>query len=176
MALGLNTSPMSPAEVIVAAMQPEDWPAVHEIHEEGIATGDATFETHAPAWEDWDRGHLSSCRLVARAAGEVVGWAALSPVQRKSAYRGVAEVSVYVAERMRASGVGRALAEATVEAAEREGIWTLECWIFPENRASLALCEALGFRVVGVRERIGRLHGSWRDVVIVERRSPTVGS
>jgi phosphinothricin acetyltransferase len=113
---------------------------------------------------------------VARSGDEIVGWAALSPVQRKSAYQGVAEVSIYVAEGARGSGVARALAEATIAASEREGIWTLEAWIFPENRASLALCEALGFRVVGIRERIGRLHGRWRDVVIVERRSASVGA
>lgn len=156
-------------------MRNEDWLEVSAILAQGIATGDATFDTKVPTWTEWDRGHLPFCRLVARAAGEVVGWAALSAVQRKSAYQGVAETSLYVAERARASGVARALAEAAIQEAERGGVWTLEGWIFPENRTSLALCEALGFRVVGIRERIGRLHGRWRDVVIVERRSPTVG-
>jgi phosphinothricin acetyltransferase len=157
-------------------MVERDWPAVSAILEQGIATGDATFDTEVASWREWDRGHLPFCRLVARSGDEIVGWAALSPVQRKSAYQGVAEVSIYVAEGARGSGVARALAEATIAASEREGIWTLEAWIFPENRASLALCEALGFRVVGIRERIGRLHGRWRDVVIVERRSASVGA
>jgi L-amino acid N-acyltransferase YncA len=156
-------------------MRAGDWPAVREIYEQGIATGDATFDTEAPSWEQFDAGHLEACRLVARnSAGEVVAWAALSPVQRKSAYRGVAEGSLYVRENARGTGVGRRLTEAIVEAADAAGIWTLELWIFPENRASIALCESLGFRIVGVRERIGQREGRWRDVVVMERRSGAV--
>jgi phosphinothricin acetyltransferase len=156
----------------IEPMRPADWPAVREIHDQGIATGDATFDTEAPDWGEWDAGHLEACRLVARNdAGEVVAWAALSPVQRKSAYRGVAEGSLYVREDVRGTGVGRKLSEAMVEAADAAGIWTVELWIFPENRASIALCETLGFRIVGVRERIGKREGRWRDVVVMERRS-----
>jgi phosphinothricin acetyltransferase len=157
-------------------MRADDWPAVREIYEQGIATGDATFDTEASDWEEWDAGHLRLCRLVARnEAGEVVAWAALSPVQRKSAYRGVAEGSLYVREDARGTGVGRRLSEAMIEAAEEAGIWTVELWMFPENRASIALCESLGFRIVGVRERIGKREGRWRDVVVMERRSDAVG-
>jgi L-amino acid N-acyltransferase YncA len=156
-------------------MEAGDWPAVREIYEQGIATGDATFDTEAPGWEQWDAGHLKECRLVARdPEGEVVAWAALSPVQRKSAYRGVAEGSLYVREDVRGTGVGRELSKAMVEAADAAGIWTVELWIFPENRTSIALCESLGFRIVGVRERIGQRAGRWRDVVVMERRSDAV--
>ena len=165
-------------QVSIEPMRAEDWPAVRAIYEQGIATGDATFDTDAPPdWERWDAGHLDVCRLVARGpAREVVAWAALSPVQRKSAYRGVAEGSLYVREDARGGGVGRKLTEAMIEAADAAGIWTVELWIFPENAASIALCEALGFRTVGVRERIGRRDGRWRDVVVIERRSPVAGA
>ena len=156
-------------------MTADDWPAVRAIYEEGIATGDATFDTEAPDWQRWDAGHLESCRLVARREGEVVGWAALSPTAKKDAYRGVAEISLYVSERARGSGIAKALGAALVEASEEAGIWTLEGWIFPENEVSLALCGSFGFRVVGVRERAGKLGDRWRDVVIVERRSEKVG-
>lgn len=158
-------------------MRQEDWPAVQAIHDQGIATGDATFDGESPAWEDWDAGHLRDCRIVARdRSGEVVAWAALSAVQRKSAYRGVAEGSLYVREDVRHTGVGRVLSGALVRAAEAAGIWTLEVWIFPENRASITLCESLGFRIVGVRERIGQREGRWRDVVVMERRSAVAGT
>jgi phosphinothricin acetyltransferase len=158
--------------VAIEPMRETDWPAVRKIYEEGIATGDATFDTEAPDWEHWDAGHLEACRLVARdPGGEVVAWAALSPVQRKSAYRGVAEGSLYVREDVRGTGVGRKLSRAMIEASEAAGIWTLELWIFPENRVSIALCESFGFRIVGIRERIGQREGRWRDVVVMERRS-----
>ena len=159
-------------DVSITPMQPDDWPAVREIHAQGIATGDATFDTEPTDWEHWDAGHLPQCRLVARDAdNEVVAWGALSPVQRKSAYRGVAEGSLYVREDARHTGVGRKLSQALIEASEEAGIWTVELWIFPENKVSIALCESLGFRVVGVRERIGKREGHWRDVVVMERRS-----
>ena len=152
-----------------------DWPAVRSIYEEGIATGDATFETAAPPWAAWDRGHLAGHRLVASIGGRVVGWAALSPVSERCAYAGVAEASVYVAGAAAGRGVGRALLERLVAGAEAAGIWTVQAGIFPENAASLALHWRCGFRTVGVRERLGRLDGRWRDVVLVERRSPLVG-
>jgi L-amino acid N-acyltransferase YncA len=164
-------------QVRIEPMRTADWPAVQTIHAQGIATGDATFDTEAPDWEDWDAGHLDACRLVARdETGEVLAWAALSPVQRKSAYRGVAEGSLYVREDVRGSGVGRRLSEAMIESSEAAGIWTVELWIFPENEASIALCKSLGFRIVGVRERIGKREGRWRDVVVMERRSGAAGA
>jgi L-amino acid N-acyltransferase YncA len=158
----------------IEALAESDWPAVREIYAEGIATGQATFEERPPAWEEWDGDHLPQCRLVACRKGCVVGFAALSRVSTRHVYRGVAEVSLYVAAAERGSGVGRALGEALVAASERAGIWTLEGWIFPENSASLALCESFGCRVVGVRERIGKMGSRWRDVLVVERRSGIV--
>jgi L-amino acid N-acyltransferase YncA len=163
-------------KITIEPMRGGDWPSVKAIHEQGIATGDATFDTEASEWEEWNAGHFEECRLVARGeAGDVLGWAALSPVQRKSAYRGVAEGSLYVREDVRGTGVGRRLSEAMITTSERAGIWTVELWIFPENEASIALCESLGFRIVGTRERIGKREERWRDVVVMERRSPTAG-
>jgi phosphinothricin acetyltransferase len=156
-------------------MTADDWPAVRAIYEEGIASGNATFETEAPDWPAWDRARLPSCRLVAHRAAEVVGWAALSPVSARPVYAGVAEASVYVAARARGQGVGLALLRALVDASEAAGFWTLQGAIFPENGASLALVRRCGFREVGRRERIGRRDGCWRDTLLVERRSPRVG-
>jgi phosphinothricin acetyltransferase len=157
-------------------MLPEDWDAVRVIYLEGIVTGNSTFEQSAPDWQTWDGGHLESCRLVARLGSEVLGWTALSPVSRRQAYAGVAEFSIYVTERVRGRGIGAALLKALIEMSEREGIWTLQSGIFPENTASLELCRRFGFRVVGTRERIGRMAGRWRDVVLLERRSTVVGT
>ena len=148
-----------------------DWESVRRIYQEGIATGNATFETEAPEWERWDVTHRKDSRFVACVGESVVGWAALSPVSARKAYAGVAEVTVYVAEAARGSGTGSALLSALVHASETAGIWTLQAGIFPENAASLALHERHGFRRIGVRERIGLLHGRWRDVVLLERRS-----
>ncbi len=157
-------------------MRPAHWPEVRAVYLEGLASGDATFETEAPAWERWDASHLRACRLVALAdGGRVAGWAALSPVSARKVYAGVAEVSVYVGADFRGRGLGRALLEALVRESEAEGIWTLQASIFPENRASVALHRACGFREVGRRERVGRLKGRWRDTVLLERRSRTVG-
>ena len=156
-------------------MTPDDGEAVRAIYREGIVTGNATFEIDAPEWETWDRGRRNDCRLVARSEGHVVGWAALSPVSSRPAYAGVAEVSLYVAASARGRGVGTALMTALIEASERAGLWTLQGSIFPENAASLALVQGCGFRVVGVREKIGCLDGVWRDTFLVERRSRVVG-
>ena len=161
--------------ITIDAMRPDDWPAVKRIYEEGIATGQATLETSAPDWSEWDAGHLAVCRLVARAGDDVVGWAALSPVSSRCVYAGVAEVSIYVAENARGQGVGKRLLTALIEASEAEGFWTLQAGVFPENAASIRLHLSCGFRIVGRRERIGQLHGQWRDVVLLERRSQVVG-
>jgi len=158
----------------IQPMTAAHWPAVRAIYEQGIATGHATFETAAPTWEAWDAGHLAGHRLVAAAGGRVVGWAALSPVSDRCAHAGVAEASVYVAADAAGRGLGRALLGRLVAGAEAAGIWTVQAGIFPENRASLALHRRCGFRTVGVRERLGRLNGRWRDVVLLERRSPLV--
>jgi len=151
-----------------------DWPAVRAIYEAGIATGNATFETAAPEWDAWDAAHLAEHRLVARRDGRVVGWTALAPVSDRCVYTGVAEDSIYVAPDAQGRGVGRAPLAAVLASAERAGIWTVQTGIFPENQASVRLHQACGFRVVGVRERLGRLHGRWRDVVLLERRSPAI--
>ena len=144
------------------------------IYEQGIAGGNATFETEAPSWDDWDRAHLEGHRLVALQEGEVVGWAALAPVSGRCVYEGVTENSVYVADSAQGRGVGRALLEELIERSEREGIWTIEAGIFPENEASIELHRCCGFRVVGVHERLGKQHGVWRDVVLMERRSEAI--
>ncbi|HEX8118939.1 MAG TPA: GNAT family N-acetyltransferase [Pyrinomonadaceae bacterium] len=163
-------------EIALEKMLPAHWPGVRAVYEEGLATGDATFETEAPVWERWDASHLRACRLVALAeGGRVAGWAALSPVSARKVYAGVAEVSVYVGEKFRGLGVGRALLEALVRESESEGIWTLQAGIFSENAASVSLHESCGFRTVGRRERVGKLKGRWRDTVLLERRSQTVG-
>jgi L-amino acid N-acyltransferase YncA len=155
---------------LIRALEARDWPAVRSIFEEGIRTGTATFETAAPAWGAWNRSHLEGHRLVALQDGDVVGWAALSAVSERCAYRGVAESSVYVAERSRGRGVGKELMRELVAGADTNGIWTVQAGVFPENVASIELHLRLGFRVVGVRERIGQLNGEWRDVVLLERR------
>lgn len=159
----------------IRPLDASDWPRVRAIYEAGIATGDATFETATPSWDQWDDAHARHGRLVALEGEELVGWAALSPVSSRCVYGGVAEVSVYVAEGARGRGVGRALLEALVVASEEAGLWTLQAQVMKENEASVALHERAGFRVVGLRERLGRLHGRWRDVVLLERRSARVG-
>jgi len=153
----------------------DDWPEVARIFEEGIRTDNATFETEVPSWEAWDAAHLREHRLVAERGGKVIGWIALVPVSARPCYAGVAEVSAYVGEEARRQGVGAELLAGLIEGAERAGIWTLETGVFPENAASLKLLKRFGFRVVGTRERIGRMHGMWRDVVFLERRSEVVG-
>lgn len=150
---------------------PNDWEQVRSIYLEGIATGNATFETNAPDWETWNANHLSVGRLAAREGDSVIGWAALSAVSTRRVYSGVAEVSVYVAASARGRGVGRLLLVSLVKEAEENGLWTLQAGIFPENQASIKLHKACGFREVGRRERIGKLSGVWRDVVLMERRS-----
>jgi L-amino acid N-acyltransferase YncA len=159
------------ADLSISPMSHRDWAAVRQIYLEGIATGLATFETDAPDWETWHSEHLACCRLIAGLNGQVVGWAALSPVSGRCVYAGVAEVSVYVASDARGQGVGAALLQQLILESEQAGIWTLEAGIFSINKASIALHTTCGFRKVGYRERLGELHGIWRDVVLMERRS-----
>ncbi len=159
----------------IRAMGHEDWPAVRRIYGEGIETGLATFETECPEWEVWNSEHLASGRHVAEMDGEVAGWAALSPVSDRCCYGGVAEVSVYVGARFQGQGVGRSLLEALIGSSEESGIWTLQAGIFKSNEASVRLHERAGFRRVGIRERLGELHGDWHDVVLLERRSEKTG-
>jgi L-amino acid N-acyltransferase YncA len=160
--------------VRVRDLRPGDWPVVARIYDEGIQTGNATFETEVPSWEDWDRTHLAEHRFVAEREGRVCGWIAAAPVSSRCCYAGVAELSVYIGEEARGQGVGAELLAAIVESSERGGIWTLQTGVFPENGASLALLRRFGFRAIGTQERIGRLHGVWRDVVLLERRSEVV--
>ena len=155
-------------------LRADDWPEVARIYREGIETGNATFETEVPSWETWDAAHLRAHRLVAERGGQIVGWIALLPVSSRECYSGVAEISEYVSEEARSQGIGRELLAAAIESSERGGIWTLQTSVFPENEASLRLLRRFGFREVGVRERIGRLHGIWRNTVLVERRSEVV--
>lgn len=173
-------------QISIGQMTEDHWSAVREIYLEGIRTGNATFETQAPAWDLWDASHLRSCRFVAVApqgagpapepsARQVLGWAALSAVSSRCVYAGVAEVSVYVAERARGLKIGSALMAALVDASERGGIWTLQAGIFPENAASIDLHKRFGFRIVGRRERIGCMNGRWRDTLLFERRSSIAG-
>lgn len=157
-------------------MSAEDWPAVARIFEQGIATGNATFERSAPSWERWSAARSPEPRLVARDGSGVIGWAALSPVSTRAVYSGVGSVSIYVDAAHGRRGVGRALLEELVRASECAGFWTLQAGIFPENIASIALHESCGFRTLGTHERIGQMpDGRWRDVVLFERRSDTVG-
>ena len=163
-------------DVAVEPLLTDDWTAVRDIYEEGIRDGNATFESSAPAWEEWDASHRPDCRFVARVEGSVLGWVALSPVSGRCVYGGVAEISVFVARDARGRGIGGALLRAVIAASEASGIWTLQAGILPENAASLRLHEAHGFRRVGVRERLGQdAAGAWRDVVLLERRSRVVG-
>jgi phosphinothricin acetyltransferase len=159
----------------IVAMSSAHADAVLRIYQAGIDEGNATFETAAPAWPDFDASKLPEHRFVAvDDAGSVVGWVAAVPVSERCVYAGVVEHSVYVSPDARGRGIGRALLEAFVESTERAGVWTIQSGIFPENVASIRLHEAAGFRVVGRRERLGQHHGVWRDVVLIERRSPII--
>jgi L-amino acid N-acyltransferase YncA len=155
---------------MIDQMRANDWEQVRSIYLEGISSGNSTFETDAPSWEKWNENHLEIARLVMRDEESVIGWAALSPISKREVYRGVAEVTVYVTESARGKGIGRALLEALIAESERNGIWTLQASIFPENIASVELHLRCGFREVGRRERIAMLRGVWRDTILFERR------
>lgn len=162
-------------EIEILPMQPEDWPEVKKIYEEGIATKNATFQKEAPSWEEWDKGHLHKCRFVAKEGERILGWAALSPVSGRCVYAGVTEVSIYLAASVRGKGLGSRLLNHLIDESEKNNIWTLQAGIFPENIASIGLHKKCGFREVGLREKLGEMDGVWRDVVLLERRSRRVG-
>jgi len=161
--------------VTIKPMLQEHWDQVKQIYESGIATGIATFETTAPNWEKWNEGHLTFARLVAIESNKVAGWAALSPVSSRCVYGGVAEVSVYVADSHKGKGVGKLLLQNLITESESNGIWTLQAGIFTDNVASIKLHEKIGFRIIGHREKIGKLKNNWKDNYILERRSKIVG-
>ena len=166
---------MMAAMVSIAPLTEKHWDAIRTIYLDGVATGHATFQQSAPEWSEWHKGHLPNCRLVALGGDKVLGWAALTAVSSRCVYAGVAEVSVYVASSAQRQGVGAMLLTALIAEAEAVGIWTLQAGIFPENTASLTLHARAGFRTVGTRERFGQMNGRWRDVLLLERRSNTVG-
>jgi L-amino acid N-acyltransferase YncA len=159
----------------IETMQPAHWPPVKTIYEEGIATGNATFQTAAPGWEDWDAAHVKNSRLVAIENGKILGWAALTPVSGRCVYAGVAEVSIYVAAAARGKGIGKKLLQALIESSEKNNFWTLQAGIFPENESSIKIHEDCGFRIIGRREKIGKMGGIWRDTILLERRSIITG-
>jgi phosphinothricin acetyltransferase len=166
--------PVEAPKVTVEPLRPEHWPAVAAIYGSGITTGNATFETEVPTWDQWDARHLSEHRFVALRHQAVVGWVAVGPVSDRCVYGGVVENSVYVGEEARGQGVGMLLLEQLIRSTEASGIWTIQTGIFPENEASVRLHERAGFEVVGRRKRLGKLHGVWRDVLLLERRSDLV--
>jgi len=159
----------------IRILKSEHYPSVRRIYEEGIATGNATFQTESPEWSEWDSSHLAHSRIVAIENGDVIGWAALIPVSGRCVYAGVAEVSVYVGNAHRGKGIGKLLLDHLISESERNNLWTLQAGIFPENNSSLKIHERVGFRKIGLRERIGKMKGVWRDTVLLERRSKIVG-
>jgi L-amino acid N-acyltransferase YncA len=169
-AVAHNTSSM-----LITNLSAEHWPAVKTIYESGIATRNATFQTTAPEWDEWDKGHVTSCRFIAIENDQVLGWAALSAVSGRCVYAGVAEVSVYVHPDAWGKGVGNQLLQALIQESEQHNFWTLQAGIFPENTPSIYIHEKNGFRIIGRREKIGQMDGKWRDTLLLERRSLTIG-
>ena len=161
--------------VEIKPMESVHWNEVRRIYEEGLDTGNASFQTSAPEWEEWDKTHIQKCRLIALDNDRVVGWAALSSVSDRCVYGGVAEVSVYISNDARGKGVGKELLRNLIESSELNRFWTLQAGIFPENKASIKIHEENGFRIIGTREKIGQMKGIWRDTLILERRSTKVG-
>lgn len=159
----------------VREMSPHDWESVSKIYQEGIDTGIATFEQQIPTYEHWDKAHIQSCRLVAEENGILLGWAALSPVSSRCVYGGVGEVSIYVGNKSRGKGVGKALMKKLIDESEKAGFWTIQSGIFPENKGSIRLHEQMGFRFIGKRERVGKIQGVWKDNLLFEKRSNQVG-
>lgn len=159
----------------IEKMVAEDWGWVSQIYLEAVETGNATFEKTIPSWKVWISNHPSPCNIVARRGNQIVGWAALSPTSTRNVYSGVVEVSVYVKEEYRGKKIGIALLKKLIELSEKNGFWTLQAGIFPENKISINIHKKCGFRIVGIREKIGKMDGNWRNVVLMERRSKTVG-
>ena len=162
-------------QIVFRQMMPSDWPAVAQIYKEGIDTGNATFQTEIPTWEEWDTGHLKTCRIVAELNGKIVGWIALSLVSGRCVYAGVAEVSIYISAQHRGQKIGYQLLKQVIAESEANNIWMLQSGIFLENASSIKIHESLGFRNIGYREKMGKMNGVWRDVLILERRSRIVG-
>jgi len=162
-------------ELTFRSLFERDWSMVSEIYSDGLDTGNASFETNIPSWEDWDNRHLKSCRIIAEINGQVVGWSALSPISSRCIYGGVAELSVYVSAEFRRKKIGTKLLECLIKESEDNGIWTLQAGVFPENKASLELHKRLDFREIGFQEKIGKLNGVWRDILLLERRSENIG-
>lgn len=159
----------------IKVIDQQNYPEVARIYLEGIATGNATFQDTAPDWKSWDESHLAACRIVAIEDNKYLGWAALTPVSGRCVYAGVAEISVYVAAKARRKGIGRLLLTELIKLSEHNDIWTLQASVFPENIPSIKLHEQCGFRVIGYREKIGKMKGVWRNNVLLERRSKIVG-
>jgi L-amino acid N-acyltransferase YncA len=156
-------------------MTANDWEHVAEVYRQGIETGNATFQQDIPSWQDWDNWHLKNCRIVCIMENQLAGWAALTPISGRCVYAGVAEISVYIADKFRGQRLGLQLLQQLIEESEKENLWTLQAGIFPENTASLTIHEKLGFRKIGYRERIGKMKGKWRDTILLERRSGKIG-
>lgn len=153
-----------------------DWKQVANIYLEGINTGNATFQTEVPTWQNWNDGHVNSCRLVIRSENNILGWGALSPTSSRCAYAGVAEVSIYMGEKYRGNGIGTVILQNLIKSSEENGFWTLQSGIIKENTSSIALHEKCGFRKIGIRENAAKMNnGKWQDVVLMEHRSKTVG-
>lgn len=162
-------------KVEIKAMLPEHWKDVSKIYKEGIDTGMATFEKEIPTWKTWNNGHLKECRIIAQINQEIVGWAALSPVSSRCVYGGVGEVSVYVDKEFKRNNIGKKLLQKLINESEKNGLWTIQSGVFPENIASIKLHKKLGFRQIGYREKIGKLDGVWKDNILLERRSKLIG-
>ncbi|SCY45521.1 phosphinothricin acetyltransferase [Flavobacterium anhuiense] len=169
-----ETNAVNLKDMEIRKLLAEDWDQVKLIYQKGIDTGNATFQTSAPSWEDWDQSHLASCRIAMQEDSKVIGWAALTPVSSRCVYAGVAEVSVYVDPAHSGKGIGLNLLNELVRQSEAEGIWTLQAGIFPENAASLSIHEKAGFKILGTREKIGKQNGIWRDTILLERRSAVI--
>lgn len=160
--------------ITIRPMTPEDWHAVSRIYQEGLDTGLATFETEVPSFNDWDQKHHSDCRIIAESGGTIAGWAALSPTSPRAAYRGVAEISIYIAAEDAGKGVGSLLLHELIDASEAAGFWTIQSAIFKENTVSIHLHKKAGFREIGYREKVAERFGEWHDIILMERRSLNV--
>ena len=161
--------------IVFRSMKKDDWISVAEIYRQGIESGNATFQRDIPTWDEWDSGHIKTCRIVASINNEIAGWATLTSVSGRLVYAGVAEISVYVSNLFKGQKIGTQLLERLISESEKEGYWTLQAAIFPENKASLKIHLNLGFRNVGFREKIGKMSDIWRDTILLERRSQKVG-